>query len=168
MRDQRRCAPLVASLAPRAGTAATGSRRQRDERRDSPSDRDWADRPKCDITTVIHASTPVRPVTTAVRAPDRDPAPGFQHLPHHLATGRRPRDSRTTSSTASTPPNSLRLQVVAPTHAPLAARPQLRHNPPMDPLVIALAQLVRDRWANEQRDRHDRRTRLGVVGRDQP
>jgi hypothetical protein len=36
----------------------------------------------------------------------------------------------------------------------------------MDPVVIALAQLVRDRWANEQRDRRARRSRLRVVLRD--
>jgi hypothetical protein len=33
----------------------------------------------------------------------------------------------------------------------------------MDPLVIALAQLVRDRWAAEQRERAAQRTRLRVV-----
>jgi hypothetical protein len=32
----------------------------------------------------------------------------------------------------------------------------------MDPLVIAVAQLVRDRWANEQRDRQ----KLRIVGTD--
>jgi hypothetical protein len=36
----------------------------------------------------------------------------------------------------------------------------------MDPVIIALAQLVRDRWANEQRDRHARRARLRVVPRE--
>jgi hypothetical protein len=36
----------------------------------------------------------------------------------------------------------------------------------MDPVVIALAQLVRDRWANEQRDGHARRARLRVVPTD--
>ncbi len=35
--------------------------------------------------------------------------------------------------------------------------------PRMDPLVIALAQLVRDRWAAEQRERAAGRARLTVV-----
>jgi hypothetical protein len=37
------------------------------------------------------------------------------------------------------------------------AHPQVRDNPAMDPVVIALAQLVRDRWTNEQRARAARR-----------
>jgi hypothetical protein len=36
----------------------------------------------------------------------------------------------------------------------------------MDPLVIALAQLVRDRWANEQHERHDRRVRLSLEAKE--
>jgi hypothetical protein len=36
----------------------------------------------------------------------------------------------------------------------------------MDPVIIALAQLVRDRWSNEQRGRRDHRARLRVVLRD--
>lgn len=35
----------------------------------------------------------------------------------------------------------------------------------MDPLVIALAQLVRDRWAREQADRAAARERLRVIRR---
>lgn len=35
----------------------------------------------------------------------------------------------------------------------------------MDPLVIALAQLVRDRWAREQADRTSARERLRVIRR---
>jgi hypothetical protein len=37
------------------------------------------------------------------------------------------------------------------------------NNRVMDPVVIALAQLVRDRWEREQRDRANRRTTLRVV-----
>jgi hypothetical protein len=33
----------------------------------------------------------------------------------------------------------------------------------MDPVVIALAQLVRDRWSNEQRAHRDRQVRLAIV-----
>jgi len=33
----------------------------------------------------------------------------------------------------------------------------------MDPVVIALAQLVRDRWTNEQQARTDRRHHLHAV-----
>jgi hypothetical protein len=45
----------------------------------------------------------------------------------------------------------------------VADRGQVRDNPVVDPVVIALAQLVRDRWTNEQRARADRRQRLQVV-----
>jgi hypothetical protein len=41
--------------------------------------------------------------------------------------------------------------------------PDASNTPVMDPLVIALAQLVRDRWAAEQRERAAQRTRLRVV-----
>lgn len=37
------------------------------------------------------------------------------------------------------------------------------HNDAMDPLVAALAQLVRDRYAREQRDQAAARERLRVV-----
>jgi hypothetical protein len=36
----------------------------------------------------------------------------------------------------------------------------VRDNPAMDPVVIAIAQLVRDRWTNEQRTRADHRHHL--------
>jgi hypothetical protein len=36
----------------------------------------------------------------------------------------------------------------------------------MDPVVIALAQLVRDRWTNEQRASAGRQRRLRAVGGD--
>jgi len=36
----------------------------------------------------------------------------------------------------------------------------------MDPVVIALAQLVRDRWANEQRARAGRQRRLRLIRSD--
>jgi hypothetical protein len=39
----------------------------------------------------------------------------------------------------------------------------VRDNPAMDPVVIALAQLVRDRWTNEQRAHADRRHHLHVT-----
>ncbi len=42
-----------------------------------------------------------------------------------------------------------------------------RDNPSMDPVVVALAQVVRDRWTNEQRLRRVRQARLGVVGSEQ-
>ncbi len=41
-----------------------------------------------------------------------------------------------------------------------------RDNASVDPVVIALAQLVRDRWANEQRDRRTRQARLQIVARE--
>lgn len=41
-------------------------------------------------------------------------------------------------------------------------------NLPMDPVVIALAQLVRDRWTNEQDARTARRSSLTVVPSHEP
>ena len=58
----------------------------------------------------------------------------------------------------------LRLTIVHPDLAEVADYPQVRDNPSMDPVVIALAQLVRDRWANERRARADRRRRLRAAG----
>jgi hypothetical protein len=46
------------------------------------------------------------------------------------------------------------------------AHPQVRDNPATDPVVIALAQLVRDRWTNEQPARADQRRHLRVVRGD--
>ena len=43
--------------------------------------------------------------------------------------------------------------IVRPATVELDASPQVRDNPAMDPVVIALAQLVRDRWTNEQHAR---------------
>jgi len=45
----------------------------------------------------------------------------------------------------------------------LALPPDASNTPPMDPLMMALAQLVRDRWAAEQRERAAQRARLVVV-----
>jgi hypothetical protein len=52
---------------------------------------------------------------------------------------------------------------VLPASAELDTSPQVRDNPAMDPVVIALAQLVRDRWTNEQRTHADRRARLQAL-----
>lgn len=57
----------------------------------------------------------------------------------------------------------LHLTIVRPSPVELDAHPQVRDNPAMDPVVIALAQLVRDRWTNEQRARADHRRRFRVV-----
>jgi len=46
--------------------------------------------------------------------------------------------------------------------------PQVRDNLAMDPVVIALAQLVRDRWTNEQHARTARRSGFTVVPSRQP
>ena len=53
---------------------------------------------------------------------------------------------------------------VARTGEQLDSRPGASNTPGMvDPLVLALAQLVRDRWAAEQAERRARRGRLRVV-----
>jgi hypothetical protein len=55
-----------------------------------------------------------------------------------------------------------RLLIVTESGA-LAESSLPRDNLSMDPVVIALAQLVRDRWTNEQRTRDARRSNLVVV-----
>lgn len=57
----------------------------------------------------------------------------------------------------------MRLAIVRPDPTTVAGGIQVRDNPAMDPVVIALAQLARDRWANERRARAGRRSRLGIV-----
>jgi len=60
-----------------------------------------------------------------------------------------------------------RLLIVTESGA-LAESSLPRDNLSMDPVVIALAQLVRDRWSNERRARRDRQARLAVVTSEQP
>lgn len=55
-----------------------------------------------------------------------------------------------------------RLVVVAPKQG-LDVAPDASNNRLMDPVVLALAQLVRDRWEREQRERGHRRASLRVV-----
>ena len=45
---------------------------------------------------------------------------------------------------------------------------RVAHNDVMDPIVVALAVLVRDRWENERKARVARRRGLSVVGRREP
>lgn len=72
------------------------------------------------------------------------PAPGTPRRP-----ARRPDPRRAAA---------VRLVIVRPDPAEVADAGQVRDNPAVDPVVIALAQLVRDRWANERRVRvHHRR-----------
>ena len=60
-----------------------------------------------------------------------------------------------------------RLLIVTESGA-LAESSLPRDNLSMDPVVIALAQLVRDRWTNEQRARNARRSSLLVLPSKQP
>ena len=60
-----------------------------------------------------------------------------------------------------------RLLIVTESGA-LAESSLPRDNLSMDPVVIALAQLVRDRWTNEQHARNARRSSLTVVPSKQP
>lgn len=71
-------------------------------------------------------------------------------------------------SAAVRPAGSIRLRVVAPDKIGLDVARDLSNTPAMDPVVIALAQLVRDRWEREQRDRANRRTNLRVVKVETP
>lgn len=161
MTERTTRASQVTSPAPRAGTAATGSRRHGDERRDTPRDRGGRATQNCNITSVIHATSPA--AGTGARLPPHGRTEGRSRRPRPDRSPRL-RLARRHSITAARPP--LRLHVLGPIDRALAAHPQVRDNPPMDPLVIALAQLVRERWANEQRARRDRRARLRVVGSD--
>ena len=62
-------------------------------------------------------------------------------------------------------PHTLRVVVLSGNTA-LAESAVSRDNLSVDPLVIALAQLVRDRWANQQRDRRTRQARLRIVAKE--
>ncbi len=59
-------------------------------------------------------------------------------------------------------PVPLLVHITRPRN-PLDSGPDASNTPSMDPLVVGLAQLVRDRWAAEQRERAAQRTRLAVV-----
>ena len=61
------------------------------------------------------------------------------------------------------PGGSIRLRVVAPEKTGLDVASDMSNTPAMDPIVIALTQLVRDRWERERRDRANRRTTLRIV-----
>lgn len=50
----------------------------------------------------------------------------------------------------------------------LASLPEASNNRAVDPVVLALAQLVRDRWEREQRERRRRWANLRVVAREVP
>ena len=58
---------------------------------------------------------------------------------------------------------ALHLTIIRPSTIELDASPQVRDNASMDPVVIALAQLVRDRWTNERQTLADHRRRLKTV-----
>jgi hypothetical protein len=58
----------------------------------------------------------------------------------------------------------MRLAIVRPDPTTVAGGIQVRDNAAMDPVVTALAQLVRDRWANERRASADRRRHVRAVG----
>ncbi|MGO9208153.1 MAG: hypothetical protein ACLQBX_18575 [Candidatus Limnocylindrales bacterium] len=78
--------------------------------------------------------------------------------PHH------PTAPRTADATAGGGATVMAIRVCRPTSGDgLAVPPESSNTPPMDPLVVALAQLVRDRWAAEQRERAAQRARLAVV-----
>jgi hypothetical protein len=50
----------------------------------------------------------------------------------------------------------------------LASLQEASNNRAVDPVVLALAQLVRDRWEREQRERRRRWANLRVVAREVP
>ncbi len=62
-----------------------------------------------------------------------------------------------------TPQESVRLRVVPPEENGLDVVRDMSNTPAMDPVVIALAQLVRDRWERERAERTRRRAALRVV-----
>ncbi len=60
-------------------------------------------------------------------------------------------------------PTTPLLARIRPRQSGLDSPPLARNTPTEDPLVGALAQLVRDRWAAEGRELRARRLRLRVV-----
>jgi len=58
---------------------------------------------------------------------------------------------------------SIRVLVLRSADSGLDSRRPGRDNPAMDPVVIALAQLVRDRYERERAEKAARRGRLRVV-----
>ncbi len=102
---------------------------------------------------------PIRGSRVRRRHPDRLPPPARRSAAHRASRGRAYRNCPTAS------PVKLRLVVLSGNPA-LAESTGSRDNHSMDPLVIALAQLVRDRWANEQRDRRTRQARLQIVAKE--
>jgi len=75
--------------------------------------------------------------------------------------------SRRNACGARCTPAPLQIRIVEPVGALLDAPREVRHNLGVDPVVIALAQLVRDRWDNERRSRRRRGAALTIV-RDVP
>jgi hypothetical protein len=57
-------------------------------------------------------------------------------------------------------PSHVRIELVRPARLDVAAN--VSQTDAMDPLIVALAQLVRDRWTREQGDRAAARERLRV------
>ncbi len=76
-----------------------------------------------------------------------------------------PADSPARADEAAGHPGNLAIRIQRPVVPDdrLDVPPDASNTSVMDPLVIALAQLVRDRWAAEQRERAAQRTRLRVV-----
>jgi hypothetical protein len=62
-------------------------------------------------------------------------------------------------------PGGSAVRVITVRPAGLDVRPGASNTDAMDPLVIAFAQLVRDRWDREQADRAAARERLRIVRR---
>ncbi len=106
--------------------------------------------------SVTATGTPGQAPRARRRRPDPHPWPDRRSTPNGMGHER----VHLPCAAALTP--ALRLVVLSGTAA-LADSTVSRDNVSVDPVVIALAQLVRDRWANEQRARSDRRARLRVV-----
>lgn len=55
----------------------------------------------------------------------------------------------------------IRVRIVAPDIE--TDQMNAGHNPGVDPVIVALAQLVKDRWRNEKQAEAERRKRLTVI-----
>ena len=106
-----------------------------------------------------HAATAV--ATGDRRRRDRQGRPAPQLRPG------RPQPGRRAGARHVPPVTTLHLTVVRGT-APLVESSASRDNRSVDPVVIALAQLVRDRWTYEQHARDDQRSNLTVVPSKKP
>lgn len=101
--------------------------------------------------------------TTSTDLPPSSPRPATRHQRSRATANSRPPQAATSAHNPR--PTLLIVYSSSPDMDP---HPQVRDNLSVDPVVIALAQLIRDRWTNEHRARTARRSGLTLVPSNQP